>query len=324
LKGFCYDGVLRKFIPFVSIDRRTYLISLAIAIAGSLCFAGKAILIKLSYRYGTTSEVLLTLRMVFSLPLFWLVYFLSKQYQNQQALTKKDVLQLLWLGFSGYFLSSYLDFQGLHYISAGLERIVLYLTPAIVVLFSYFFLHKPISKFQWISIAVGYLGVILAFIDDLSTKGSDGWIGMVLVFGSACLYANYLIFSGEIVKRIGSIRLVTYASSFSVLCSLIQILFHSPQTLFEQPLAIYQLCLVNAVFCTVMPMFMIMIAVQRIGSTITSQVGILGPIATIFMGSYFLQETVGIFQVCGLILVIMAVWLLMRPKSEQIVKPAVV
>jgi len=298
-------------------NRREYLFALAIAITGSILFAGKAIFIKLSYGYGASSEVLLALRMIFAFPLFWFVYLITNQHQNPQQLNRKDIYQLCWLGFSGYFLSSYLDFLGLFYISAGLERIVLYLTPAIVVLISYFFLKKPISRLQWISIIIGYLGVILAFIEDLKTNGSNGWLGVGLVFASACLYANYLIFSGEIVKRIGSIRLVTYASSFSAICGVIQVLFRSPSSLLEQATQVYWFSLGNALFCTVMPMLMIMIAVQRIGSSLTAQSGILGPVATIFMGWYFLQEKISLLQIIGLILVIFAVWLLMKNKPTE-------
>jgi drug/metabolite transporter (DMT)-like permease len=164
---------------------------------------------------------------------------------------------------------------------------------------------------------IGYLGVVLAFIEDLDTKGNNGWLGVGLVFLSACLYANYLIFSGEIVKRVGSIRLVTYASSFSAVFSMIQITLTSPDQLFEQPSEVYILSLVNALFCTVCPILIIMISIQRIGSSLTSQAGILGPVSTLFMGWYFLQEKIGLFQVCGLVLVIISVWLLMKNKPPE-------
>lgn len=296
-------------------DRSSYIFSLLIAILGSILFAGKAIFIKLSYRYGATSEVLLALRMIIAFPFFWIIYLNSREYKENIPLAKKDIYQLAWLGFSGYFLSSYLDFIGLFYISAGLERIILYLTPAIVVLISYFFLQKKVTKIQWISIVIGYVGVVIAFIEDASTKGSHGWLGMGLVFASACLYANYLIFSGQIVQRIGSIRLVTIASSFSTLCGVIQIFILAPHSLMEQPSLVYVYSLCNAIFCTVMPMILIMVAVQRIGSTLTSQAGILGPIATIFMGWYFLQELISVHQIIGMFLVIFAVWLLMHNKK---------
>lgn len=298
-------------------DRRAYLFTMAIAIIGSILFSGKAILVKLSYRYGVSSEVLLALRMILAFPLFWIVYYFSRNYEQHTKISIKDLIKLMWLGFSGYFLSSYLDFLGLSYISAGLERIVLYLTPAIVVLISYFFLHKPISRLQWISIVIGYLGVVLAFIEDLDTKGNNGWLGVGLVFASACLYANYLIFSGEMVKRIGSIRLVTYASSFSTLFGIIQITLISPNELFDQPSEVYILSMINALFCTVMPIFMIMISVKRMGSSLTAQSGILGPVSTLFMGWYFLQENISLFQICGLVLVIISVWLLMKNKPPQ-------
>lgn len=297
--------------------RRSYLLSIAIAVSGSILFSGKAILIKLAYQYGTTSEVLLALRMIFAFPLFWLVYLCSKERKNNPPLLRKDLLKILWLGFSGYFISSYLDFLGLYYISAGLERIILYLTPAIVIVISYFVLHKPISKLQWLSILIGYVGVILAFIEDVGGNNPNIWLGVGLVFASACFYAGYLIFSGEMVKRIGSIRLVTYASSFSAFFSILQIVFHSPQAIIEQVPQIYFLSLINALVCTVFPIVMTMISIERIGSSLTSQAGILGPVSTIFLGWYFLKEEVNILQIFGLILVIGAVWLLVNNKEPK-------
>lgn len=298
-------------------SKKQFYISIAMASLGAVFFSGKAILIKLAYRYGTTSEVFLALRMAMAFPIFWLVYFFSSERKGQQKLSLLEILQVAGLGFCGYFLSSYVDFLGLHYISVGLERIILYLTPAIVVIFSYFFLKKTITKFQWISMVVGYIGVTMAFLQDAMTNGQAAWIGMSLVFLSACLYSAYLIFAGEIVKKVGSIRLVTFASSFSALYSVIQMMFHHPQDLLDQPLNVYLLSLINAGFCTVIPMMFIMLSVRRIGSALTSQAGILGPLSTIFMGWYFLGEEITFFQMSGLFLVVIAMWLLMKSQNTQ-------
>ncbi len=302
----------------MQLSKKQYYISIAMASLGAVLFSGKAILIKLAYRYGTTSEVFLTLRMAMAFPIFWLVYFFSKERIGQSKLSIKEIFQVAGLGFCGYFFSSYVDFLGLHYISVGLERIILYLTPAIVVIFSYFILKKKITKFQWISMIVGYLGVTMAFFHDAMTNGQAAWIGMGLVFLSACLYSGYLIFAGEIVKKVGSIRLVTFASSFSVLFSVIQMIFHQPQTMLEQVPNVYWLSLINAAVCTVIPMMFIMLSVRRIGSALTSQAGILGPLSTIFMGWYFLGEEITFFQICGLFLVVIAMWLLMSSQNQKL------
>jgi drug/metabolite transporter (DMT)-like permease len=220
--------------------------------------------------------------------------------------------KLIGLGFLGYFLSSYVDFLGLQYISVGLERIVLYLTPTIVLLISYFVLHKPISRLQWYALIVGYLGVIVVFIQDASSTGISAWLGMFLVFSSACFYAVYMIGAGEMVQRIGSVRLVVYASSSSAVFSVAQSLIYSPTALFEQLPQIYWLSLLNASLCTVIPMLMIMVAIKRIGSPLVAQAGILGPVSTIFMGYVFLSEPITWMQISGMTLVIAAMWLLVR------------
>jgi len=282
-----------------------------------MLFSGKAVLIKLAFGYGADAETLLALRMLMALPMFWGIYWWESLRKPMNPITWTDRLKLFFLGFLGYFLSSYLDFLGLQYISVGLERIVLYLTPTIVLLISYFGLHKAISRLQWYALVVGYVGVFVVFIQDASSTGISAWLGMLLVFGSACSYAIYMIGSGEMVRRIGSVRLVVYASTASALFSLIQSSFYNPSAIFEQTHAIYYLSLLNAGLCTVIPMLLIMIAINRIGSPLVAQAGILGPVSTIFLGYFILSEPITWVQISGMSLVIAAMWLLVRNQDAR-------
>lgn len=285
-----------------------------------MLFSGKAILVKLAFGYGANSETLIALRMLMALPLFWSIYWWESRRKEMSPLTWLDRGKLFFLGFLGYFLSSYIDFLGLQYISVGLERIVLYLTPTIVLVISYFVLQKPISRMQWYALVVGYLGVFVVFIQDASSTGIHAWLGMLLVFGSACSYAMYMIGSGEMVRRIGSVRLVVYASSASAVLSLAQSTLYDPSAIFNQVAPIYWLSLLNASLCTVIPMLLIMIAINRIGSPLVAQAGILGPVSTIFMGYLILSEPVTWMQIGGMTLVIAAMWLLVRsdpPKKKS-------
>ena len=291
---------------------RRYLYGILMAGVGSMLFSGKAILVKLAFGYGANAETLIALRMLMALPLFWSIYWWEWRRKQMSPLTWLDRGKLFSLGFLGYFLSSYLDFLGLQYISVGLERIVLYLTPTIVLVISYFILQKPISRMQWYALVVGYLGVTVVFIQDASSTGIHAWLGMLLVFGSACSYAMYMIGSGEMVRRIGSVRLVVYASSASALLSLAQSTIYDPSAIFNQVASIYWLSLLNASLCTVIPMLLIMIAINRIGSPLVAQAGILGPVSTIFMGYLILSEPVTWTQIGGMTLVIAAMWLLVR------------
>jgi drug/metabolite transporter (DMT)-like permease len=295
--------------------QKQYLDGIAMASLGAILFSGKAVIIKYAYRYEVSPEALLALRMLIALPMFWLVYWFVSRNKKAIPLLKIDYFKLIGLGFIGYFFSSYLDFLGLKYISVGLERIILYLTPTIVILISYFFLHKKFARLQWYAMVVGYLGVMLVFLQDVDSKGDSAWLGTLLVFASSCLYAAYLIAAGEMVNRIGSMRLVTYATSVSAIFSAFQMLFHQPGTLFTQMPQVYWLSIINAGVCTVIPMFLVMIAVQRIGSSVTAQAGILGPLATVFMGWYFLDENMSLMQIFGMVMVIAAMWLLVRNRE---------
>jgi drug/metabolite transporter (DMT)-like permease len=289
-----------------------YLYGILLAGIGSVLFSGKAVLIKLAFADGANAETLIALRMVMAFPIFWGIYWWYSRRKPMNPLIWSDRFKLIGLGFLGFFLSSYVDFLGLQYISVGLERIILYLTPTIVLLISYFVLQKSISRLQWYALVVGYLGVIIVFIQDASSSGVSAWLGMILVFLSACLYAVYMIGAGEMVKRIGSVRLVVYASSASTVFSLIQSLMYSPTALFEQLPQIYWLSLINASVCTAIPMLMIMVAINRIGSPLVAQAGMLGPVSTIFMGYVFLSEPITWTQISGMALVIAAMWLLVR------------
>jgi drug/metabolite transporter (DMT)-like permease len=285
------------------------------AAIGAMLFSGKAVLVKLAFGYGANAETLLALRMLMALPLFLAIFWWEVRRQPMNPITWLDRGKLFFLGFIGYFFSSYVDFLGLQYISVGLERIVLYLTPTIVLLISYFGLGKPISRMQWYALVVGYLGVFVVFVQDASSTGIHAWLGMFLVFASACSYALYMIGSGEMVKRIGSVRLVVYASSASMVFSVIQSTLHNPNAIFEQAAQIYWLSLLNASFCTVIPMLLIMISINRIGSPLVAQAGILGPVSTIFLGYFVLSEPITGMQMSGMILVIAAMWLLVRNDS---------
>jgi drug/metabolite transporter (DMT)-like permease len=300
---------------------RRYLYGILMAGVGAMLFSGKAILIKLAFGYSVNAETLLALRMLMALPMFWAIYWWESRRKPMNPLTWPDRIKLFFLGFLGYFLSSYLDFLGLQYISVGLERIVLYLTPTIVLLISYFVLHKAISRLQWYALAVGYLGVFIVFIQDASSTGISAWLGMALVFGSACSYAIYMIGSGEMVQRVGSVRLVVYASTASTLFSLIQSSLYNPSAIFEQVQTIYWLSLLNAGLCTVIPMLLIMVAINRIGSPLVAQAGILGPVSTIFLGYFILSEPITWIQLSGMSLVITAMWLLVRNDGTRKISP---
>jgi drug/metabolite transporter (DMT)-like permease len=282
---------------------------LIIAIVGAILFSAKAILAKLMYRYGVDAVMLMALRMLFSLPLFFAIGWV--QARKLAPLSWADRWRILILGVTGYYLASYLDFLGLEYITAALERLILYLTPSFVLLLSVIFLKRGISQRQVVSLAIAYAGIVLVLSHDLEIAGSHVLLGAALVLASAILYAIYLIASGEAVKRIGALRLVAYAMCVSTVPSVVQFFVVRPaEMLWTQPMPVYWLSLLNAVLCTVLPVTMTMVAVARIGAPLASQAGLIGPVSTLLLGVWILDEPITLWQIAGGTLVLIGMYLL--------------
>ena len=216
------------------------------------------------------------------------------------------------LGLIGYYLSSTLDFLGLQFITVGLERLILFLTPTFVLLFTSVFLKRHISRTQWLALAVSYCGIVLVFAHDLHNGGAAVVTGASLVLGSAIAYAVYLLMSGELVQRIGPTRLVSYAMCVASAACIAQFFVLRPAAMLVQPGPIYWLSLVNGIFCTLLPVFMTMVAVQRIGAATASQAGMIGPVSTLFLGALVLGEPITAIQLGGTALVLGGIYMLSR------------
>lgn len=292
--------------------RKSYLIGLAIAIIGTILFSTKAIVAKLIYRYQVDAITLLAFRMMFSLP-FFVVVALWKM-RVSAPLSAADRWRLIGLGLIGYYLSSFLDFLGLQYISVGLERLILFLTPSFVLLISVVLFKRRVSRIEWIALGTSYLGIVLVFVQDLKIGGGVAF-GATLVLGAALSYSLYLIFSGELVRRVGSLRLVAYAMCCSSVACIGQFFLMRPVAMLVQPTGVYWLSLCNAVFCTVLPVFMTMIAVSRIGAASASQAGMIGPVSTLFLGVLVLNEPLTAWQVAGTALVLIGIYFLSKKTS---------
>jgi len=296
------------------VTRPALIAGLSIAIGGAILFSTKAIVAKLLYRYHIDAVTLIAFRMLFSFPVFAGVAIWKMR--TGPALSPTDRWRLVGLGLIGYYLSSYLDFLGLQYISVGLERLILFMTPTFVLLITALFLKRRIARTQWAALALSYCGIVLVFVHDLGAAGGAGAIatGSLLVLGSAVAYAVYLLGTGEMVKRIGSLRLVAYAMCVSSVACIAQFFILRPASLLVQPLPVYGLSLVNGLFCTIFPVFMTMAAVQRIGAPSASQAGMIGPVSTLFLGWALLGEPITAVQLGGTALVVAGIYMLSLKK----------
>jgi drug/metabolite transporter (DMT)-like permease len=298
--------------PATSVPRSALLAGLAIAVVGAVLFSTKAVLAKLLYRYHIDAVTLIAFRMLFSVPVFAAVALWKMR--TEAPLSWADRWKLIGLGLVGYYLSSFLDFLGLQYISVGLERLILFLTPTFVLLITGMFFKRPISRTEWTALAVSYCGIVLVFVHDLTGGAGSTVTGSLLVLGSASSYALYLLGSGEMVRRIGSLRLVAYAMCVSSFACIGQFFVLRPASLLVQPMAVYWLSLANGVFCTILPVFMTMVAVQRIGAATASQAGMIGPVSTLFLGAIVLGEPITAVQLGGTALVLGGIYMLSLKK----------
>src|SRR6516164_576764 len=148
---------------------------LALALFGSIAFSGKAIIVKLAYRYGVDAVTLIMYRMLIALPMFAALAWWAGR--GRPPLTRRDWLLIGGLGFSGYYLASFLDFAGLAYISAGLERLILYLNPTLVLALGYVLFRRRVSRLQVAALAVSYCGVLVVFGHEVRVQGRHVALG---------------------------------------------------------------------------------------------------------------------------------------------------
>jgi drug/metabolite transporter (DMT)-like permease len=285
-------------------------VGLLLAGAGSVAFSGKAIIVKLAYRYGVDAVTLIMYRMLFALPLFLALAWWASR--GKAPLTRRDWLGVIGLGFSGYYLASFLDFWGLEYITASLERLILYLNPTLVLILGWVLYQRRITRVQAIAMAVSYAGVLLVFGHEVGLQGPDAALGALLVFGSAISYAVYLVYSGEMVKRLGSLRLVGLATSVACVFVLLQFVLLRPMSAALVAPEVIWLSILNATLCTFAPVLMVMMAIERIGAGLAAQTGMIGPMSTIVMGVVILGEPFNGWIAVGTVLVVSGVFLVTR------------
>ena len=284
------------------------------AILGAIAFSGKGVLIKLSYLYKVDAMTLIMYRMLFSLPLFLCMAIYAERRARQQGhyLHKIDILGVMALGFIGYYLSSYLDFLGLQFVSVSLERLILYLNPTMVLLLGWILYKRQVPLKRFIAMAVSYSGVLLVFGYEMVSAGPDVLKGSVLVFLSALTYACYLVFSELMLKKMDSLRLVGWASTVACLCCIAQFFLFRPIEMLHVDSAVLGYSVLNALLCTVAPILFVMRAIERLGPSLTSQIGMIGPMSTMLMGFWFLNEPVHAMVGLGTLLVMWGVYMVSK------------
>ncbi len=284
-------------------------------------FSAKAILVKMAYGNNPQLDAitLMLLRMAISLPFFLVVAVWagrrSKQETDSQRMEAKDWLILTILGFLGYYLSSLLDFEGLAYISAGLERLILYLYPTFVVLLTAGYYRKAINRHQAFALILTYVGISLVYVDHKFQPSSvDLLLGSAFVAASAFTFAIFMVGSGVLIRRIGAMRFTAYSMTVAcIITGLHFIVSHGGYPL-HLPVNVYGLAGIMAIFSTVLPSFLMNAGIQRIGAGSASIISSAGPIGTLILAFFLLGEAFTAAQLAGTFLVLVGVYVVSRAK----------
>jgi drug/metabolite transporter (DMT)-like permease len=293
--------------------QKNLFIGFLVSLAGAILFSTKAIFVKLAFRdTGVDAVTLLALRMLFALPFYVVAAWYSGRKDGSVKLTKNYLIWIIVMGIFGYYLSSLFDFIGLQYVSAGLERLILFLYPTFAVLLNTFLFKAKLSGVQLIALLLTYLGIGLAYFAELQTdmSGEGFYFGSLMIFLCAVTYSFYLVGTGRLVQKAGATRYTAYAMlAATVGIFLHYLLTHDISKLQLTPvLSGYAIAL--AIIATVIPSFLMSNGMKRIGSNNVSIITSIGPVSTIIQAHFFLGEKILLMQMIGTALVITGVILI--------------
>jgi drug/metabolite transporter (DMT)-like permease len=294
-----------------------------ITFVGAVLFSTKAIIVKKAFGSAHMDAItLLALRMVFSLPFYLAAAFFVSNKKDNVQLTQRQWGYVIFLGLFGYYLSSLFDFLGLQYISAGLERLILFLYPTFAVLINFFVFKQRISRIQLLALLLTYTGIGIAYVGELSagTGNAHFYLGSFLIFLCAITFATYIVGSGRMIPLVGATKFTAYAMLASTGGVLVHFVLRGNYTVVQQSgadLCLYGLLL--AIVATVIPTFLLSNGLKRIGSNNVAIISGIGPVSTILQAHFVLGESIFFAQIVGTLLVIAGVLLIGwkgRPAAE--------
>jgi len=286
-----------------------------ICFLGAICFSTKAIFVKLAYRETQVDAVsLLALRMIFSLPFFLVSAWWSSTKSENVPFTGKQWFAVAGIGCLGYYISSLLDFLGLQYVTAGIERLILFVYPTLVLLMSAFILKVKIKPIQWLALVITYAGLMLAFWGEVrfDNQSQTFYLGVILIFICAVTYAMYIVGSGQLIPAIGAAKFNSYAMSFAALAVVLHFLFVNDNSLFNLDKQVYLYSFLMAIIGTVIPSYLVAIGIKRVGSGNAAIIGSVGPVSTIVQASFFLQEPIHLLQLAGTAFILAGVFMISK------------
>lgn len=294
-----------------------------ITLIGSILFSTKAIIVKSAFNsIHIDALTLLTLRMVFSLPFYLIAAFVTSNKKGNVRMTGRQWALVILLGLFGYYLSSLFDFIGLQYISAGLERLILFLYPTFAVLINVYLFKQKMSAPQKWALLLTYVGIAIAYYGELNidTSNPHFYLGSFLVFACAITYSIYIAGSGKVIPYIGSTKFTAFAMLAATAGIFIHFLLTGNIKTLHSEAGLWYYGLFLAIIATVIPSFFVSNGLKRIGANNVAIISAIGPVSTIIQAHYFLGERIILEQIIGTTLVIVGVLLISLknvPKSAS-------
>jgi drug/metabolite transporter (DMT)-like permease len=296
----------------VNQKRNISLAGFIVTFTGAVLFSTKAVIVKHAFAHVKIDALsLLALRMLFALPFYLIIAFWHHRQHQSASFTRRQWFKVLALGLLGYYVSSLLDFTGLQYISAGLERLILFLYPGFVILINALFFKQKITRLHVGALVLTYAGIALACSGEINIihYGSYFWLGCGLVLLCAVTYAAYISFSGRLIPQVGVTRFTAYAMLAACAGVLLHYVLRGQYGLVQQGGHLWLYGLLLAIFATVLPSFFISAGMKKIGSNNVAIISGIGPVSTIVQAHFVLGEPITGLQIAGTVLVVAGVLL---------------
>ncbi len=293
--------------------KNSLFIGFIITVVGAILFSTKAIIVKLSFNNTSLDALsLLTLRMLFSLPFYLIAAWLGSSNQARARFTKKQWWIIVGLGLFGYYLSSLFDFIGLQYISAGLERLILFLYPTFAVLINAWIFKEKITRLQQVALALTYIGIGIAYFGELNleTPGTQLYWGSFLIFLCAITYSVYIVGSGRMVQQVGATKFTAYAMLSATLGIFLHFLLAGDYSQISAMAAAWPYGVSLALIATVIPTFLLSLGMKKIGTNNVAIISAIGPVSTILQAHWILGEPIFMAQIIGTALVVVGILLI--------------
>ena len=301
------------------------LIGFLIAFFGAILFSTKAIIVKKAFAdVHVDALTLLTLRMLFSLPFYLIAAFLVSTNKANIKMSRKEWLATVSLGLFGYYLSSLFDFIGLQYISAGLERLILFLFPSFAVLINAIFFRQPIKRIHTWALLLSYIGIGIAYFGELQIDAGNPnfYWGSFLIFLCSITYASYIAGSGNLIPKIGASRFTAYAMLSSTAGIFLHYILKGRYDALQQGMDLWWYGISLALVATVIPTFMLSFALKKIGANNVAIISAIGPVSTIIQAHFFLGEPIFAQQIIGTALVLTGILMLsLQTRQKNILSP---